>query len=118
MKNINSLVAAIDGNYEGMSHADLVLTCKMLLNGRQAWKEEAEELRHRLESSGCLYATYGRGDCEHYVGLPGYKAYGQHDGPPTEDVYGKPNGWCWHCWWSYRTNKAESQLKTLTPNTP
>jgi hypothetical protein len=100
----DSLIAAIEGNFAGMSHSDLVLTCEMLTRGREQWRKEAEELKAKLESPGCLYADPGRGDCEHFVGLPGLVIRGQHDGPPTEDVYGKPNGWCWHCWWSYKAS--------------
>lgn len=109
--NADSLIAAIEGNFKGMSHSDLVLTCEMLTRGREAWKKEAEELKAKLEKPGCLYAGPGRGDCEHFVGLPGLMIEGQHDGPPTEDYYGKPNGWCWYCWWSYRTHIAEQKIK-------
>ena len=50
------------------------------------------------EDGGCILAGPGRGDCSHFIGLPGENIPGQHDGPDTEDVYGKPNGWCWSCW--------------------
>ena len=47
MSNIDSLVAALEGNYEGMSHADLVLTCNMLHKGRETWRKEVEALLKR-----------------------------------------------------------------------
>jgi hypothetical protein len=43
-----SLIAAIDGNLNGMSHSDLVLTCQMLERGRAAWRKESEQLRQTL----------------------------------------------------------------------
>lgn len=45
-----------------------------------------------LESTGCCeFAVPGRGDCEHFVGLPGRSIPGEHDGPDdTVDAYGKP----------------------------
>ena len=55
------------------------------------------------DHAGCFLSGPGRGDCEHFVGLPGKSIPGQHDGPDdTVDHYGKPNGWCWSCWKSYR----------------
>jgi hypothetical protein len=101
----DSLIAAIEGDYSGMSHADLVLTCNMLLRGRDTWRKEAETAQARLKSHGCSLAGPGRGDCEHFVGLPAILD------KTTTDVYGKPNEWCWHCWWSYRTHKAEAEAK-------
>ena len=48
---------------------------------------------------GCLLAAPNRGDCHHFIGLPGRSIPGQHDGPDdTMDVYGRPNGWCQVCW--------------------
>jgi hypothetical protein len=52
----------------------------------------------------CKYAGPGRGDCEHFVGLPS----GLNES--TTDVYGKPNDWCWFCWLSYRLVKAQEKL--------
>ena len=52
VKNIpgsaDSLVAAIDGNLNGMAHGDLVLTCQMLERGRAIWRKEAEALKATL----------------------------------------------------------------------
>lgn len=48
-----SLIAAIDGNLAGMSHADLVLTCKMLTRGRAAWQKECEEAHAVLDDQEC-----------------------------------------------------------------
>ena len=47
----------------------------------------------------CAQSGAGRGDCEHFVGLPGNSIPGQHDGgDDTLDHRGKPNGWCQRCW--------------------
>ena len=61
------------------------------------------------DTSGCLFAGPGRGDCEHAVGLPGEDRDVDHDGPRTEDAYGRPNGWCWSCWKSYRIASLERE---------
>lgn len=61
------------------------------------------------DTSGCLFAGPGRGDCEHAVGLPGEDRDVDHDGPRTEDAYGRPNGWCWSCWKSYRIATLERE---------
>lgn len=45
----DSLVAAIEGNYSKMAHADLVLTCQMLTRGRAAWRKEAEDAKKEIE---------------------------------------------------------------------
>jgi len=114
----DSLVAAIEGNRAGMAHTDLVLTCNMLERGRAVWRKEAEEAQQRvreLEStSGCAYAGPSRGDCAHFIGLPGKSIPGQHDGTDdTVDCYGKPNGWCWHCWKDHKLEKAIGRVKEL-----
>lgn len=115
MNQTDSLVAAIEGNYAGMKHSDLVLTCEMLARGREGWRKEAEQaqaqynqLLNKVSRPTCLFARDGRGDCEHFIGLPGLTIEGQHDGPPHEDVYGKPNGWCWACWWGYKMDRLNS----------
>lgn len=52
-----------------------------------------------VDARGCLFSGTGRGDCEHYVGLPGKSIPGAHDGKDdTIDEYGRPNGWCEVCW--------------------
>lgn len=81
---------------------------------RAALDEQAAELRAAKEGT-CLHASTGRGDCENYIGLPGRVEEVTHDGPNTEDAYGKPNGWCWRCWDGYRLMKAEAQLHELSP---
>lgn len=69
---------------------------------------------NEIEDAGnrphCAYTNRGRGDCEHHIGLPGLEENVDHDGPRTEDVYGKPNGWCWFCWLSYRLYKTQEAL--------
>jgi len=120
LSSVTSLLSAIDGNYAGMSKPDLVLTCNMLSGGRAKWRADAEnyqaalsDLMDRLQSPTCLYAAPGRGDCEHFVGLPGLIVKGHHDGPPTEDEYGKPNGWCWYCWLSHKAHIATERLNAM-----
>jgi hypothetical protein len=49
MQNPDSLVAAIEGDFNGMSHADLVLSCQMLTRGRAEWKKECEQAQKELE---------------------------------------------------------------------
>jgi hypothetical protein len=62
----------------------------------------------------CRFAGLGRGDCEHFVGLPGKSIPGQHDGPDdTVDVYGIPNGWCEYCWSCHKLTIAENKIKEL-----
>lgn len=62
----------------------------------------------------CVFAGPGRGDCAHFVGLPGKSIPGQHDGPDdTVDVYGKPNGWCWPCWKDHKLQIAEQTIREL-----
>lgn len=43
-----SLLGAIKGDRNKMSHRDLVLTCQMLERGRAAWRKESEALRATL----------------------------------------------------------------------
>jgi hypothetical protein len=44
----------------------------------------------------CRFAGPWRGDCEHFIGVPGSL------NEQTTDVYGKPHRWCWHCWLMYQ----------------
>jgi len=68
------------------------------------------------EGGGCNFSGPGRGDCEHFVGLPGGSIPDQHDGPDnTVDVYGKPNGWCWSCWKSLKIQRLHDQISKLQP---
>ena len=52
----------------------------------------------------CTLAKPGRGDCEHYIGLPSVLD------ETTTDEYGRPRGWCAYCWQSYRLTQTEQQL--------
>ena len=71
-------------------------------------KQELAELKTK---DFCQLAGPGRGDCEHFIGLPGISIPGQHDGPDdTKDCYDKPNGWCWNCWRSYQLDKLKKEL--------
>lgn len=47
--SVDSLVAAIEGNYAGMAHSDLVMTCQMLERGRAAWRADAERMKPVIE---------------------------------------------------------------------
>lgn len=44
-----SLLSAIEGSYERMSHSDLVMTCNMLSRGRTAWQREYESQKLKSE---------------------------------------------------------------------
>lgn len=55
-----SLLAAIEGDYNGMSKTDLVHTCKMLERGRAQWRQEAEEFAIALRESLKFQAHYGK----------------------------------------------------------
>lgn len=101
---------------------DILLALKQLVDDnnkhiRQTWaiaaKFEAENAALR-EHASCQYARPGRGDCEHSVGLPGHAIPLQHDGQDdTVDCYGKPNGWCWQCWKSYKIANLEAENAAL-----
>lgn len=94
------------------------------LESRIALMEEKHRVDIQREAEGdkpvdprpgngmCAYAGPGRGDCESFVGLPGRSIPRQHDGDDdTVDVYGKPNGWCWHCWLMYQRGQLQTQLR-------
>lgn len=60
------------------------------------------------DAAHCSFAGPGRGDCEHFIGLPGKSIPGQHDdSDDTVDVYGKPNEWCWFCWHSLQIDRLQ-----------
>ena len=63
---------------------------------------------------GCTLTGPGRGDCLHFIGLPGRSIPGQHDGPDdTVDEYGKPNDWCWLCWKSNQYERLSDEFQKL-----
>ena len=78
-----------------------------------ALESENAELRKRIETPHCHLAAQGRGDCEHAIGLPGLHSEVEHDGPDTEDIYGKPNGWCWHCWHTHQILALQQRISEL-----
>lgn len=86
-------------------------------DGNSEWyyaKDVDKEIKRLKETSGCLYAGSGRGDCAHFIGLPGKSIPGQHDGKDdTVDAYGKPNGWCWSCWKSYQIERLRKEKDWL-----
>ena len=75
-------------------------------------RREVRRLQHLQHEGTCRYAGPGRGDCENFVGLPGHSIPGQHDGlDDTVDHYGKPNGWCWHCWLMHQRDDYSRHLR-------
>ena len=75
---------------------------------------EAERDAGRRDGGGCAFAGPGRGDCEHFIGLPGRSISGQHDGvDDTVDYYGKPNGWCWLCWKQEQLRRLRAERDVL-----
>jgi hypothetical protein len=72
-----------------------------------------EQETARLLDPHCYFAGPNRGDCTHFIGLPGLDQDVDHDGPRTEDEYGKPNGWCWFCWQSHRIEVLQAALACL-----
>lgn len=56
----------------------------------------------------CTLASPGRGDCEHFVGLP------ETLDESTTDAYGKPHGWCAYCWLSHRYTNLTRQLSEVS----
>lgn len=83
-------------------------------------KIRSEQLCDSVFAGVCLFATFGRGDCWNYVGLPGRSMPGKHNGPDdTVDCYDKPNGWCWSCWKSHqleKTQRSNRMLRELIPH--
>ena len=63
--------------------------CRCKVEPIRASSPDMEDPRDR---PGCRFSTYGRGDCEHAVGLPAVL------NQETTDAHGKPLGWCWWCW--------------------
>lgn len=85
---------------------DLMYSARTLLpelaDALELVTRECDEARVKLTGVAdghCVYSGPGRGDCEHFLGLPGKSIPGQHDGQDdTVDHRGKPNGWCQRCW--------------------
>lgn len=55
----------------------------------------------------CTLAGPGRGDCEHFVGLPAEL------NSTTTDEYGRPHGWCFYCWLAHQYQQREHQVTAL-----
>lgn len=53
---------------------------------------------------GCMLSGPGRGDCEHFVGLP------KQENEETTDEYGRPFGWCEACWQSEMICRLSSYI--------
>lgn len=66
------------------------------------------DMEQQYGKIGCLLAGPGRGDCEHFVGMPSVL-----DESAT-DVYGRPIGWCMPCWTSVRLAASEARVSALT----
>jgi hypothetical protein len=74
-------------------------------------KGEPFEITSASKHVWCRFAGPGRGDCAHFIGLPGKSIPGQHDGlDDTVDEYGIPNGWCEYCWLEHRYAELQKQL--------
>lgn len=81
--------------------------------GSVAYRDDTCEEIGARPAGNCELTKPGRGDCSHFVGLPGTSIPGQHDGPDdTVDAYGKPNGWCWQCWKSEKIRRLEGACRT------
>jgi transcriptional regulator with XRE-family HTH domain len=61
--------------------------------------------REAAQVRGCLLAREGRGDCEHFVGLP------KVENAETTDVYGVPHGWCIVCWLQVKLERANKKSR-------
>jgi hypothetical protein len=96
-------------------YQDLLMELKRGADENTRLSEDNDRLREETQGGGCQLAGPGRGDCEHFVGLPGRSVPNMHDGPDdTVDVYGKPNGWCWSCWKSNQLAELRATLAALT----
>jgi len=79
----------------------------------QHWQiADNRKLLHDLKhSNGCLLAGPGRGDCDHFVGLP------EVEDETTCDEYGRPNGWCEVCWRGVQIERHKESLIKQVLNT-
>jgi hypothetical protein len=115
-EHMTTNILADDNQFGALMKAKLIHKDK----GQHQWHSVAEiEPVAPVQGGGvdghCRYAGPGRGDCEHEIGLPGQSIPGQHDGPDdTVDAYGKPNGWCWHCWLMHQKYELEAKVNHLT----
>lgn len=69
---VKSLLSAIEGSYEGMSHADLVLTCNMLARGRSAWQKECETEKMKAKELWQILVMLKR-ELDPHETKPGYR---------------------------------------------
>lgn len=89
-----------------------IAVCSAEDAAREQWR--AVGAQREWSPPTCHFARPGRGDCENAVGLPGKSISGQHDGEDdTVDVYGKPNGWCWHCWLMHQREQLRGEVEQL-----
>lgn len=77
-----------------------------IYNAALTW-QRLEELRAKA-IRGCLLAGPGRGDCEHFVGLP------KEENRETTDEYGRPHGWCQVCWLAEREWRMCNKVRELS----
>ena len=115
-ENYGSAIANGDVDFLLAALAEKEKECEglkeLLESHRQQYADKCLELIAEKDSGGCSYSGAGRGDCEHFVGLPGKSIPNQHDGDDdTVDCYGKPNGWCWSCWKSQQIASLTAKLK-------
>lgn len=90
---------ALLGMLEGdLNHNRVAEVKRMLRIGIDSIRK-GQPCNEPTDARGCLFSGTGRGDCKHFVGLPGKSIPGKHDGDDdTVDEYGRPNGWCEVCW--------------------
>ena len=55
-----------------------------------------------IDTQTCLKVEPGRGDCEHFSGIPTNET--------AMNKYGRPQGWCEICWRGYRLKEMSKAL--------
>lgn len=95
---------ALDDDVDNMPHREWLRNVAVKLKERDQLRAEVDRLK---QCGSCLLAGPGRGDCEHFVGLPPVLD------STTTDTYGKPHGWCWLCWHSYRLSQLRTELEAF-----
>jgi hypothetical protein len=68
-------------------------------------------LVNKVMAGTCLFAGEGRGDCEHFVGLPDFRNITDANHAEFVDEYGKPLGWCWVCWLKHQNEQMGIKMR-------
>lgn len=108
-------IAALKAKLESAEEYAYKLNCRIArANGDEVMDEKkamepiyATNDKWRTQGGKCIYSGPGRGDCEHFLGLPSPERQ-------TTDEYGKPHDWCWPCWKMHLLNDARATIATLT----